>query len=72
MSTRIQPETERLVRGMLSDAASGAHATLDLLREQASRATQTERSILLGLLRAQEARMDAGGPCGFFDPPFKT
>jgi hypothetical protein len=72
MSTRIQPETERLVRGILSEAASGAHATLDLLREQASHASQAERRILLGLLRAQEVRMDNTGPCGFFDPPFKT
>jgi hypothetical protein len=72
MSTRTPNETESLVQGLLSDAASGAHATIDLLREQAARASQAERNILLGLLRAHEVRMEPTGPCGFFDPPFKT
>ena len=71
MSTRTQIDTEHLVKGLLSDAASGASATLDLLRDGASRATQSQREAVLDLLRAQEARMDPSTPCGFFDPPLR-
>jgi hypothetical protein len=71
MSTRTQIDTEHLVKGLLSDAATGASTTLDLLRDGASRATQTQRDALVNLLRANEARMDPSAPCGFFDPPLR-
>ena len=64
MRQDLQLETDRLVKALLTDAAAGARTTVELLRDQAARVTNADRTVLLGLLRGQEHRMDSGGPCG--------
>jgi len=62
MSQTPQNETERLVQALLTDAASGARTTVDLLRDQVARVAGGERDALLGVLRqaAPQPKMGYG------------
>jgi hypothetical protein len=60
MSHDPKTETERLVQAILADAASGARATVDLLRDQVSRVAGAERDVLLGLIRASAPQPKTG------------
>jgi hypothetical protein len=51
MSLNPQTETERLVQALLSDAAAGARATVDTLRDQVAQVTAAQRDVLLSRLR---------------------